>query len=188
MSERQKITLKASISPEKLAQIEHLKRTTSRFEARKRDAQAHQEKKQRVLQGLQWLEEQFPKCFNRGAPKPLKRGIEEDLLMNPKTQESITPSTLKNVLKKYVYQRQYQQALLLETWRYDLEGNAVEKIEDKHKEFAQVWLDKLKAQQQSQRPPAKGPRKGFFLRRGPQEVQRRPTTRFLQTPYFSHKA
>jgi sRNA-binding protein len=89
---------------------------------------------------VKWLERTYPKCFNRKNPKPLKKGIMKDILMEGRWIESKT--SLRAIVSFYVGSPLYHQAILEESFRYDLRGEKVEEIRESEKEFSKQRLDK----------------------------------------------
>jgi len=97
-------------------------------------------KKKRGFISVKWLEKTYPKCFNRKNPKPLKKGIMQDILVEGRWTESKT--SLRAIISFYVASPLYHQAILRESFRYDLRGNKVEDIRESEKEFSKKRLDK----------------------------------------------
>ncbi|MCF6765586.1 ProQ/FinO family protein [Thiotrichales bacterium 19S3-7] len=92
-----------------------------------------------------WLCRNFPGCFNPKAKKPLKVGINDDIVTAflARTQRQIHFGVLTRVLRRYVGDQAYQRAILEHKQRFNLEGEAVEDISDEHLEHAQVRLEEL---------------------------------------------
>jgi len=100
-------------------------------------------KKKRVFVSVKWLEKTYPKCFNRKNPKPLKKGIMQDILMEGRWTESKT--SLRAIVSFYVGSPLYHQAILEGSFRYDLRGEKVEEIRESEKEFSKNRLEKTRA-------------------------------------------
>lgn len=100
-------------------------------------------KKKRTFISPKWLEKTYPKCFNRKNPKPLKKGIMEDILKEGLWAESKT--SLRALISFYVGSSLYHRAILEESFRYDLKGKKVEEIKESEKEFSKNRLDKTHA-------------------------------------------
>jgi ProP effector len=98
-------------------------------------------KKKREFISVKWLEKTYPKCFNRKNPKPLKKGIMQDILKQGRWTESKT--SLREIVSFYIGSPLYHRAILRESFRYDLRGEKVEEIRDSEKEFSQKRLEKL---------------------------------------------
>lgn len=85
-----------------------------------------------------WLEENFPKSFDFKEPKPLKLGIQHDLL-------SISSPFRKKLLRKclgvYVNIKAYLKATLQENWRYDINGKKIEEVTQEQKDHALKQLE-----------------------------------------------
>ncbi|TNF66116.1 MAG: hypothetical protein EP298_10015 [Gammaproteobacteria bacterium] len=92
-----------------------------------------------------WLCRNFPGCFNPKAKKPLKVGINDDIVQAflARTQRQIHFGVLTRVLRRYVGDQAYQKAILEHKKRFNLEGEAVEDISDEHLEHAQIRLEEL---------------------------------------------
>ena len=80
-----------------------------------------------------WLESTFPKAFNFKDPKPLKLGIEQNLLL---VSSPYSKRQLRRCLGSYCFSRAYLKAVLHENWRYDLNGEKIEEISQEHKDRA----------------------------------------------------
>ena len=100
-------------------------------------------KKKRGFVSVKWLEKTYPKCFNRNNPKPLKKGIMQDILMEGRWTESKT--SLRAIISFYVGSPLYHQAILEGSFRYDLRGEKVGEIRESEKEFSKNRLEKVRA-------------------------------------------
>ncbi|MBL8676329.1 MAG: ProQ/FinO family protein [Alphaproteobacteria bacterium] len=99
-------------------------------------------KKKSPFISLDWLAKTYPQCFNPKNPKPLKKGIIEDILKQSLWTDSKT--SLRSALTFYVASPAYHRALLQEKFRYDLDGERVEEITEAEKEFSKQRLSLLK--------------------------------------------
>ncbi len=99
-------------------------------------------KKKREFISVKWLEKTYPKCFNRKNPKPLKKGIMQDILKEGKWIEAKT--SLREIVSFYVGSPLYHHAILRESFRYGLGGEKVEKIRESEKEFSRKRLEKVR--------------------------------------------
>lgn len=97
-------------------------------------------KKKRGFVSVKWLEKTYPKCFSRKNPRPLKKGIMQDILMEGRWTESKT--SLRAIISFYVGSPLYHQAILEGSFRYDLRGEKIEEIRESEKEFSRKRLDK----------------------------------------------
>ena len=88
-----------------------------------------------------WLESTFPKGFDFKEPKPLKLGIEQDLLS---VSSPYSKTQLRRCLGSYCFNRAYLKAILHENWRYNLNGDKVEEISQEHKDRAMKDLAERK--------------------------------------------
>lgn len=92
---------------------------------------------------LEWLAKTYPQCFTLKQPKPLKKGIIEDILKQGLWTGSKT--SVRSALTFYVASPSYHRVLLQEKFRYDLDGKRVEEITEAEKEFSKQRLSLLKA-------------------------------------------
>ena|ERR1700722_19757586 len=99
-------------------------------------------KKKRGFISVKWLEKTYPKCFNRKNRKPLKKDIMQDILEQGRWTESKT--SLRAIISFYVGSPLYHQAILRESFRYDLRGEKVEEIRESEKEFSKKRLEKVR--------------------------------------------
>ena len=100
----------------------------------------------KLQEALDLLKDLYPKSFTRENPKPLKIGIDKDIIN--KGFWPYSARFLRRVLSFYMNTKEYQQNLLKGTYRYSLEGNPVGAILDYHKNIAH---DKLRIMLQRQK-------------------------------------
>lgn len=105
----------------------------------------------RLQEALDLLRDLYPKSFTRGSPKPLKIGIDKDIIK--KGFWPYSARFLRRVLSFYANSKDYQQSLFKESYRYSLEGNPVGSILDYHKNIAYNKLQLMKQQQGKQDKP-----------------------------------
>ena len=99
-------------------------------------------KKKDIFRILRLFFINYPKAFNKKKPKPLKLGILEDIAED--LQGELTKSQIRRGLKYYTNSIQYQQAIIVERHRVNLNGEKVDLIiTEKHKEFAQKQLGEM---------------------------------------------
>lgn len=136
----------------KQAKKAKVKKVATPEEIAEREAKKHQRLQKREEENkasVQWLCEKFPKCFNYEKPLPLKTGIVKDLRVILKDQDnSLRKKPINRAVAFYTASNQYQEALIKQTHRIDLEGNPVELILQTHKEHAKEILSKLSAEKQ----------------------------------------
>lgn len=144
---KQTLTLKKPLSLEKQAklfqQMGFRDKPPKKLQQKGSDRLAIALKKRRFSIAVDWLAKTYPHCFDPKNPKPLKKGILEDILKQGLWTESKT--SLRDTLTFYVSSPFYHQALLKEKARYDLEGNEVEELTASEKEFSKQRLKILKA-------------------------------------------
>lgn len=89
-----------------------------------------------------WLEGTFPKTFNFKGPKPLKLGIQHDLLS---VACPFSKGSLRHCLRVYVHSKAYLDAIVQENWRYDLKGEKAEEVTQEQKDHALKMLEHQKS-------------------------------------------
>ena len=149
MTERKKITLKANLSTEKLAELEEMKKPVIPAErkpfsrpgfAGRKSPSRHKPPISELGRTVKWLYKTYPELFFKERSKPLKCHIEKDIFENFGDKPPVTKRMIKKALSHYVYSYPYMNGVLAAIGRYDLKGNMVEKLEDEHKTFAIDWL------------------------------------------------
>lgn len=99
----------------------------------------------RLKEALELLRYLYPQSFTREILKPLKIGIDKDIIKKGLWPYSVR--FLRKVLSFYTNSIEYQQKLIEGKCRYSLEGFPVESILEHHKEKAR---NNLQLQQQRQ--------------------------------------
>lgn len=90
------------------------------------------------------ITELYPNTFNRDAVKPLKIGIQEDLL----AEQKIPPGKIKRALASYVRAPQYYKSLVADADRVDLKGEPAGKVSEEEAEHAKAMLKKMRERRQ----------------------------------------
>lgn len=145
MTERKKITLKTSLSAEKLAELEKMKNPQKSivkkpFVRPEPRPSNHTPPITELGRTVKWLYKTYPDLFLKERNKPLKRHIDKDILAAFGDKPPVTKRMLKKALSHYVYSYPYMNGVLAATGRYDLKGEFVEDLTDEHKTFAIDWL------------------------------------------------
>ncbi len=150
MTERKKITLKANLSTEKLAELEEMKKPAKPAErkpfvrpgqgAGRGGPRRHQPPISELGRTVKWLYKTYPDLFFKERSKPLKRHVEKDIFEAFGDKPPVTKRMIKKALSHYVYSYPYMNGVLASKGRYDLKGKMVEELEDEHKTFAIDWL------------------------------------------------
>ena len=145
MTERKKITLKANLSTEKLAELEEMKKPAKPavrkpFTRPGRGTPRHQPPISELGRTVKWLYKTYPDLFFKERSKPLKRHVEKDIFEAFGDKPPVTKRMIKKALSHYVYSYAYMNGVLASKGRYDLKGKMVEELEDEHKTFAIDWL------------------------------------------------
>ena len=114
-----------------------------------------EQSKELFRQTKAWLESTFPKAFNFKEPKPLKLGIQTELLL---VSSPYSKTQLRRCLGSYCFSRAYLESILHENSRYGLNGEKVEGISQEHKDRATKELAerKKKFQHKQARPHKSG--------------------------------
>ena len=140
-----KATLRATLSPQALKRMEALKRAGSTTDQERKEQQEQRTKRQKLFTTVEWLEETYPNCFSKDTPKPLKLRIEFDIFAIIKDNDDFSNVNIRNALGFYTSRLAYQESFLTHSHRVDLEGNDVEELEQKHKDFAATRIQEIKA-------------------------------------------
>ena len=101
---------------------------------------------ERIMNALNWLYVTFPKLFKKQEKVPLKVGILYDILVwldenknnveDEVREERPTRTAIRDALTFYTNNKGYQQALVENDKRYNLEGFAVDDVHEGHKTHA----------------------------------------------------
>jgi Activator of osmoprotectant transporter ProP len=141
-----KLTLKATLSPEKLAELNRLK-----YMKRDTYVRRDQEASRKLLrETFHWLYKTFPKAFNRLKPVPLKLQIEQDIFTKLPEEGDLSRKKIRLALKVYTRGEAYHKAIVDQEWRMDLNGNQAEQIQEDHKSYAKERLEKIRLYKESQ--------------------------------------
>ncbi|WP_207063901.1 ProQ/FINO family protein [Motiliproteus sp. SC1-56] len=104
------------------------------------------------------ISELYPRTFDREAVKPLKIGIQDDLVADGKLPQG----KIKRALASYVRSPLYYKALQAGAVRIDLNGEAAGEVTEEQAEHARAMLEKIreekKARAQAAREQAKAER------------------------------
>ncbi|WP_240656964.1 ProQ/FINO family protein [Neptunomonas marina] len=111
---------------------------------------------------LQLLIDTYPDVFSRDNVRPLKIGIQEDLIAD----EKVAKNKIKRALASYVRAPQYFKAMVEDADRVDLSGEAVGKVtaeealhaKEKLKEFHQRRREAQREREKAQREQEKAER------------------------------
>lgn len=112
---------------------------------------AKKERFNKIQLALGWLHDNYPDCFNWDEPKPLKRGIEKDILSKFPETADFSRLAMRWAIAYYVGAPKYLESLKTAPHRYDLEGNAVEEVLPEHKELASTQLAQYLARKEQYR-------------------------------------
>ena len=86
------------------------------------------------------ISEHYPEVFNRNSVRPLKIGIQEDIVADGK----LSQGKIKRALASYVRSPLYYKALKVGADRIDLKGEAAGKVSEQEAEHAKAMLKKIR--------------------------------------------
>lgn len=86
------------------------------------------------------LVNEYPETFSSEEPKPLKIGIQEDLV----SEEKVSRGKIKRALATYVRNPRYLQSLVEGADRVDLKGESAGKVSAEEEVHAKAKLDEYK--------------------------------------------
>lgn len=138
-----KPTLRATLSPQALKNMEALKKAGSTTDQERKEQREQRDKRQKLFKTVEWLEETFSQCFSKTEPKPLKLRIEFDLFAIIKDNDDFSNMNIRNALGFYTSRLAYQESFLTQSHRIDLDGNEAEELEQKHKDHAATRIEKI---------------------------------------------
>lgn len=90
---------------------------------------------------ISYLTEKFPECFSvKGQVKPLKVGIFQDLSEKLADDETVSKTRLRQALRHYTSSWRYLKAIKVGTFRVDIDGKDVAKIDEDQANYASKTL------------------------------------------------
>jgi ProP effector len=90
---------------------------------------------------ITYLTEKFPECFSvKGQVKPLKVGIFQDLSEKLNDDETVSKTRLRQALRHYTSSWRYLKAIKVGTFRVDVDGKDVAKIDEDQANYASKTL------------------------------------------------
>lgn len=90
---------------------------------------------------ITYLAEKFPACFSvKGAVKPLKIGIFQDLAEKLDDDETISKTRLRQALRHYTSSWRYLKAIKVGVSRVDIDGKDVAEIDEEQANYASKTL------------------------------------------------
>jgi ProP effector len=99
------------------------------------------------MAALQQLMEAYPKTFDRKNVRPLKIGIQEDLIAD----EKVAKNKIKRALASYVRALNYYRSLREDADRIDITGEASGKVTKEESEHAKQKLKEINKERQEKR-------------------------------------
>ena len=90
---------------------------------------------------IAYLTEKFPECFSiKGAVKPLKIGIFQDLAEKLNDDETVSKTRLRQALRHYTSSWRYLKVIKVGTFRVDIEGKDAAEIDEEQAAYAAKTL------------------------------------------------
>lgn len=90
---------------------------------------------------ITYLAEKFPACFSvKGAVKPLKIGIFQDLAEKLDDDETVSKTRLRQALRHYTSSWRYLKAIKVGVFRVDIDGKDVAEIDEEQANYASKTL------------------------------------------------
>jgi ProP effector len=90
---------------------------------------------------ITYLTEKFPECFSvKGQVKPLKVGIFQDLSEKLIDDDTVSKTRLRQALRHYTSSWRYLKAIKVGTFRIDIDGKDVAKIDEEQANYASKTL------------------------------------------------
>jgi len=90
---------------------------------------------------IAYLAEKFPACFNlKGAAKPLKIGIFQELAEQLADDENVSKTRLRQALRHYTSSWRYLKSIKLGAQRINLQGEEVAEIDQEQADYASKTL------------------------------------------------
>lgn len=93
----------------------------------------------------------YPNTFNLEEPKPLKIGIQEDLVAD----EKVSRGKIKRALATYVRNPRYLQSMVVGAQRVDLTGAEVAEVTSEDEKHAKAKLDEYKQRRKERHQEAR---------------------------------
>jgi ProP effector len=130
-------------------------------DVKKLQMEARRKRFEQLKLALDWLVENYPLCFNKENPRPLKKRIEKDIFIDLPEGLSFSKISLREALHYYTSSSQYRQNLIDASHRYNLQGEAGEEITENEKQLAQeqltIFIAKQKERNQQRKKFTKKP-------------------------------
>jgi ProP effector len=116
-------------------------------DVKKIQMEARRKRFEQLKLALDWLVENYPLCFNKENPRPLKKRIEKDIFMNLPEGLSFSKISIREALHYYTSSSQYRKNLIEASHRCSLQGEIGEEVTTNEKQLAQEQLTLFIAKQ-----------------------------------------
>ncbi|MEN8237046.1 MAG: ProQ/FinO family protein [Pseudomonadota bacterium] len=107
---------------------------------------SRQQRDEETRKVMELLCQRFPECFHASTLKPLKLGIQEDLLAEH-FEGMPSKKAIRRALTFYTWRMRYLKTLIAQEHRYDLNGEKSGEVTPHQKEIALKKLEKMKEKQ-----------------------------------------
>jgi hypothetical protein len=130
-----------AMNPDQAAHIAELEEVVKAEEAHK-PGKAELKRRATALLGV--LCDRYPKAFDIEHPRPLKVGIDRDIVVEMDDTSLAFETDLQNAMRLYSSSPAYLTAMMAEgAQRIDLAGNTVEPVKQPHAGFAKFRLKRM---------------------------------------------
>lgn len=105
----------------------------------------------RIREDVELLEKEFPKCFSRKKPKPLKIGIQKDVVKSfQEKHPEFSKLRIRHALGHYINSYQYRECFANAESRVDLEGKKASLLSEEDKQDALKKIEEIKSKRKIQ--------------------------------------
>ncbi len=116
-------------------------------DVKKFQMEARRKRFEQLKFALDWLVENYPLCFNKENPRPLKKRIEKDIFIDLPEGLSFSKISIREALHYYTSSSQYRKNLIETSHRCNLQGEIGEEVTTNEKQLAQEQLTLFIAKQ-----------------------------------------
>lgn len=130
-------------------------------DVKKLQMEARRKRFEQLKLALDWLVGNYPLCFNKENPRPLKKRIEKDIFMNLPEDLPFSKISIREALHYYTSSSQYRSNLIEASHRCNLQGEMGEEVTANEKQLAQelltIFIAKQKERNQQRKKFTKKP-------------------------------
>lgn len=117
------------------------------LDVKKLQIEARRKRFTQLKLALDWLVENYPLCFNKEKPQPLKKRVEKDIFAKLPEGLAFSKISIREALHYYTASSQYRKNLIEASHRYNLQGEIDEEVTQHEKQIAQEQLALFNAKQ-----------------------------------------